>query len=567
MRFKSNRRWRGSSRSEGKPVKKIILLVGLGLIAFLCYKKYIGSQLKRANQHFAAKQFEKAEETFRKVSRLPFTKGRGEDGRGALDLLQGNTEQAKEHFRLVLEQKPPGFGGDPSLILAAFRKNGLYESGKIYRDFLINWKEPEELNSYHLEFAALSFGARNLKETRHHLKQVSAGLKTSAAYKSLEELLEHYEYDQETPVLLDRNGATILSFDLNEKKYKFKSPKLFAGWVEDDEAKILDELDENDRLNHIQTTLDLNLQKAAFQAMAGYEGTMVLLEPKTGGILAAYGSEGHHPLQMAFEPGSVIKLLTYGTYLQEGRETTKFAPQVYPSFLKIGGRIFYDWVEQGKLETVEEGMAVSCNLMFAQMGIDVGWPILSRNMKRLFDGKPYKGYLGNAFFGRIAKEPENAWELGRTSIGLDFLETTVLGLALIPSAVANRGVVARPRLIQSFRTYEGTVYKDGPASESSELWSGQVPEKLRVSMERSLLSDRGTARRAKVGFVNAAMKTGTAGERPFDSVMVGLFPVENPKVAFSFFLHRGGKCEINGGKVAKRLQEQIRALAPEYLEK
>ena len=84
-------------------------------------------------------------------------------------------------------------------------------------------------------------------------------------------------------------------------------------------------------------------------------------------------------------------------------------------------------------------------------------------------------------------------------------------------------------------------------------------------MAASLTDKRGTARRSKVDFVESAMKTGTSGDRPFNSVMIGLFPAENPKVAFSLFLHNGGKCEYNGAVVARRLQESVRELAPEYL--
>ena len=310
----------------------------------------------------------------------------------------------------------------------------------------------------------------------------------------------------------------------------------------------------------------MNLQKAAQGAMDGYQGTLVMTNPSNGQILAAYGTEGHNPLSASFEPGSVIKVLTYGTWLAEDGDKAKYAPKTWPGNLTIGGKIFYDWTTQGRLETIDQGMAVSCNLMFAQMGNDLGWSRLQSSFVRYFDNKELEGLLLPASHGHLVREPENAWELGRAAIGLDFWATSCLGLVQIPAAVANGGKLVDHQMILRYANVEGRTYRELDAPEVREMMSADQADELLNSMVASIDFSRGTARRAEVPFVKAAMKTGTAGERPFNSIMIGLFPREAPKVAFALYLDKGGKCEINGARVAKRLQEQIKALAPEYLE-
>ncbi len=554
----------GYSQKKRFGVRTLILVLIVLIIGFFIYNKYIDINLNKANTFLARNNPGKAETYFSRVARFPFSKGRGEDGLGVLDLLRGNNEAAKAHFKVVLEHKPRGFGGHPQLVFDMFIERGSYENARIYRDFLRNWKSADNLSAYALDFAATSLGVRELSEAREFLDGIQDDLKESERFRNLSNLLEEYEEAGTIPVLVDRRGTPILAYHIESGREAFKSPKLFEGW-EDRERDFLVP-DKADRLNRIHTTLDLNLQKSAYQAMRGYKGAMLLSDPSTGEILAAYGTSGHPPLSTSFEPGSVIKILTYATYLSEGGEVSNFAPKTYPGNMSIGGRIFYDWTTHGFLESVNEGMAVSCNLMFAQMGNDLGWSKLNRGFRRLYDGKPQPGYLGDATFGKLIAEPEGAWELGRAAIGLDFLNTTVLGLVLIPSAVANGGKLVKPSLILQYANIEGHIYKQSPKPPEEDLFSKHIADELREAMASSVTIKKGTARRARVDFVQTALKTGTAGERPFDSIVIGFFPVEQPKVALAFYLDKGGKCEINGARVVKRLMEQVKALAPEYLE-
>jgi len=562
--FKRKRYGYGNSREKKFSARLLVLALILLLAAYLGYRKYISMNLAVANTAVQTHDLEKADTYFSRVAGLPFSSGKGEDGLGVVDLLRNNPEGAKAHFAKVLAHKPGRMGCDPQIMFQAFFGQGRYADAATYRDFLSNWKSSDDLKPYALDFAAIALAGYDLDSARTHLDAAPPEQKQESRFSKLNQVVKDYESEGFAPVLLDRNGSPYLIYDLKNARYEFKSPKLFQGWSNEN-GPILKGLTETRKMSRIHSSIDVNLQKAAHQAMSGYNGTMILADPSTGDILAAYGTEGYSPFTVAFEPGSVMKVLTYGVFLNEEGDTTAYAPKNYPGNMEIGGKIFYDWTTQGQLNSINEGMAVSCNLMFAQMGNDLGWSNLNRGIQRLFDGKSLPGYLGDAQYGKLVKDPENAWELGRASIGLDYWETTVLGLVQIPLAIANKGKLAPPRLLLQYTDVEGRVFDDQTSVETRDLFSQAVSDELLQSMEASVYFEKGTARRAMTPFVKTAMKTGTAGDRPFDSVMIGLFPMEAPKVAFAFFLHKGGKCEINGGRVAKGLQEQIKALAPEYL--
>ena len=552
---------------ESKPRRRLVLMIGIALLAgVLAYYKYIDMTLSKANKKLAENDWDRAEAYFGKVASLPFSGAKGQDGLGALDLLRGDLESAKVHFKRVLERKPSDWSGDPAVILRVFLDHGAYESGRIYADFIKNWKTAEKLGDQALDLAALFLGARDLVEARAFLDRVTPSARADERFGKLETLLADYERDGRIPVMLDRNGEALLFFHTDSSEYRFENERLFSGWADGGADALFSGVEPADRLNRLKTTLDLRLQKAAFQAMKGYRGTMIMLDPSSGDLLAAFATEGLHPFQSAFEPGSVIKLLTFGFFLEEGGDLAPYAPAKYTAGRKFGGRVLRDWTVQGQLNSVDEGMAVSCNIMFAQMGVDLGWPKLGQGLKTLFDGSVDPGMVGAATSGKLLREPETVWEVGRASVGLDFLQTTVYGLIQIPAAVANRGNLMKPRLYSEFLTVEDRVYKQRAAESPRRLFSETGAAKLAQSMKAALYFERGTARRARVDFLEAGMKTGTAGERPFDSIMVGILPLSDPKLVFAFYLDKGGKCEVNGARVAKHLQEQIKALAPAYLE-
>ena len=553
-------------QSESKIGKKLVLFLVLVAALALGYFQFIKMYESQARAAVAATSFDVARQKFERIASLPFNKGRGEHGLGIIALLTGDTTAAETHFAKVLTQKPINLGSTPSMTFWLLFENGRYRDAAIYRDFLQKWVPEGALKNLSLDFATISLAMRQPDQADAWLKKASPKAQKDPRYSKLTKMHREMVDNQEAPILLDRNGKPILVWQLDNQAYAFTSERLFAGW-NSNKGPIIDNLDEAELFHQINTTLDLNLQKAAFQAMKGYQGTLIIANPTDGEILAAYGTADHPPFSTTFEPGSVIKVVTYGAFLEHDGDTSPYAPKNYPGNMEIGGKIFYDWTTQGRLETVNQGMAVSCNLMFAQMGNALGWSRWNRGVKKYFDGEHRDGLIAPAIMGNLVAEPDGAYELGRAAIGLDFLETSVLGLVQIPMAIGNNGKLAAPRLIKNHVNIEGQVCKVIPQMRTKEIYTSAIASELMGSLVESVTFQNGTARRAGVDFVETGMKTGTAGERPFDSIMIGLAPAPQANLAFALYLDKGGKCEINGAKVAKSLLEQIRALAPEYLER
>jgi len=568
MGFKYRGKLGRSSGSGTKWRRILVFAVIIALLAFLGLNYYINRNLTKANQFLIEGDLEGATDRFLAVTHIPFSRGIGHDGLGGIALLQNDDETAKREFQITLQKRPSRFGVDPEVLINRLIEDGMYLQGKMYRDFLMDWKPSEQLEPYYLDFVLLALGARELAEARKLLSNAPPTVKVQEAFGSLQSMANRYEQEGELPVVISRRDEPIVVYNLERSSNEFAVPQLFKGWPDPDQSTVgnlLGSLQPRDRYNLIRTTIDLDLQRCAHQAMRNFKGTMVIVDTRKGEILAAYGTPGNDPFMRSFEPGSVIKLLTYAYFLQYNGDASDYAPKTYPSSVNIDGRLFYDWKPHGRVETIEQGMAVSCNLMFAQMGIDTGWSKLRGGFGKFFDGKTRPNFFTPAKYGSILAPPETDYELGRLAIGLDHISATSLGLAQMAATIANKGVMQPPYLISEFINLRGTVYRKNEPGEPRKYMKDTVADEILKTMNAAVNFPEGTARRAKVKDIDCAMKTGTAGERPFDAIIVGVLPASHPRLAFGFALLGGGKAEFNGAQVAAELQRQIKVLAPRYL--
>ena len=550
-----------------KPLRFAVILILLSLAGFFAHGKFIDYTLVQANRALSEHRDDDAKRLFARSAGFPFSKAAGEDGLGALALLDGDEALASRHFQNVLMKNPSGFGANPKLVMDRFIGQGIYQRGQTYRDFLLSWKPEDQLRDLYLDFATLALGTRELAEARRMLSNVDIVQKAGVAYVDLQTIADDFEQTGEVPVVLDSRLRPVVVFDLERSEHLYAVPRLFAGWpaAGTNPGQLLGGLDRRDQLNRVVTTLDLDVQRCAYQAMKGFEGAMVLLDPRDGDVLAAYGSTGIDPFSTVFEPGSVVKLITFGYYLQGGGRSDGFVPKRYPASEQIAGRIFYDWTQHGQIETIDEAMAVSCNLIFAHMGIEMGWPKLKPGLRRFFDNKSKAFFFSAAKYGSLKVDPQDDYQLGRAAIGLDHTEATALGLAVIPATIANGGVMPNLRLITSVINLRNEPIRENELGKGRKVFQTNVVDALNSSMRAALSDPRGTARNVSSPITIAA-KTGTAGERPYDAIMVGYAPADDPQIAFGFVLAGGGKAEINGAKVTTELMRQLAVQAPKYLE-
>ena len=305
----------------------------------------------------------------------------------------------------------------------------------------------------------------------------------------------------------------------------------------------------------VETTLDPFVQHAALQAIGKYRGAIVAIDPRTNELLAIVSDA-----QKQYEPGSVIKVLTGLNALSSGVEMT--FPYVCKGELTIDGRRFGDWVPtgHGTLNSIDDALAVSCNIFFADVGLRLGRDRLQHFMKAAgFDGQTNDG-VRQVPLGKLLDPPSDNFETASFAIGLKHESINAVHLAMLAATMANRGVLSAPRLLRARRSLLGDVIAVPPAQAHVQLGSPAAAETMIRAMQAVVTDPRGTGHRALVPGLTIAMKTGTAGERTsgLEALILAFAPAEQPKIAFGVIAEDAGPAEIAGAKIAHDFLEAIR---------
>jgi penicillin-binding protein 2 len=343
----------------------------------------------------------------------------------------------------------------------------------------------------------------------------------------------------------------------------------------------------------VRLTLDVRLQRALMEALGDEVGAGVFLDPWTGEVLALASSPAYDPNVFAshvtpaiwqslvhdprrplqdravgsfYAPGSTFKVLMSVAGLESGA--------ISPStILHCGGAItmygrpFLCWKKGGHgAVDVHRALVQSCNVFFYQVGRAAGIETIARYADMFNIGRPTGIDLPGEASGvlpspewkmRTRGEPWYAGETISVSIGQGILGATPVQLAVLMSGVAT-GQLPHPHLMRT----------DRPAE----------PRPLAVSagtfaVVRSALQDvveEGTGRRASLGLISVAGKTGTAqvykksagidaDKLPKDerdhAWFAGYAPADRPEIAFAVIVEHGGHGGTTAAPIVKKVLE------------
>jgi penicillin-binding protein 2 len=344
------------------------------------------------------------------------------------------------------------------------------------------------------------------------------------------------------------------------------------------------------------TTVDRRVQDAAERAMEGHAGSVVVMDPRTGDVLAMVSTPAYeidrftgfidraawakvvqdpgYPLlnraiQSQYAPGSVFKIVVAAAGLQEG--TLAPADRVHcEGQFHLGAWTFKDWKEGGHgTVDLHRAIAQSCNVFFYQAGFRVGASAIAQYAGVFGFGRPTeidfqgekRGLIPEPTLDRRGRKVWHGGDTVNMSIGQGALLVTPMQVARFMAAVANGGVLWKPRLVQRVeRPDRGTVWSDpGRVTGHVEL-SPMVWAFLRQALW-SVVNDGGTGAAARIPGLDVAGKTGTAqmianskAERGEDHAWFASFaPVKDPEVVVVVLVERGGK----GGQVAAPIAKKI----------
>jgi hypothetical protein len=291
------------------------------------------------------------------------------------------------------------------------------------------------------------------------------------------------------------------------------------------------------RAGGLRLTVDLDLARLALDALGRWRGTIVLVEPRTGAVLAAVSDprtrarEGAAAFTQRREPASISKVVTAAAAYRSGIDVdAAIGRMTCKGVERFGGKPLWCSWKAGVLGGLDHALAISCNTSFARVGVRIGKERLAAELRRWgFDAEP-PALLGAA--GRIHSPPRNERELADLSIGLTVSDITPLHAALLATVVANGGTMPEPRVVAGVSGPVGLADRVAVLAPAREVIGPRTVRPLLRAMRAVALYGTGTGV-APRGFP-IAMKTGTAAEyrKGYHVNYIGIAPTPDSTVAF-----------------------------------
>lgn len=332
---------------------------------------------------------------------------------------------------------------------------------------------------------------------------------------------------------------------------------------------------------NVTLTLDIELQKAAEEALGERPGAIVALDPNDGGVLAMASrptfdpnifsgnitSEAWKKLQgkdnpfvnralRVFPPASTFKIVTATAGMESGKYPPDTVLNTY-AYLNVSGVRFGEWNRAGFGRLGYVGaLAWSSNTFFGQVGQGIGGETLIDWARRFGFGQKTTLELPEETAGLIADEEwkqerfNTSWSDGDTvnmSIGQGFTLATPLQVAVMFAVPANGGDRVNPHLLQS--EGDGGQWKVPMDLQDSTIST------LRQGLRQVVTNGTGTVLNGST-LPSAAGKSGTAEAPPGENHawFGGYAPNDNPEiVVVAFAEHSGG----GGGSVAGPMVKEV----------
>ena len=286
----------------------------------------------------------------------------------------------------------------------------------------------------------------------------------------------------------------------------------------------------------LDLTLDLEISRAALRSLDRFRGSIVVVDPRSGEILAAvsdaytFALGGSPALEQMREPASIAKLLTVTAALRAGVDPDHYlADRVCRGQEFYDGEVLYCPSIAGRLRGLDKALAVSCNVAFASLGVEkIGRQKLLEEYRRFgFDRQ-----LGLFPSGHVLTPDGNARQLADLAIGLEATEITPLHAAMLAAVIANDGKFVEPRLVRATDGRLGLHHRPLPPAREKRVLEPQYLPMLRRAM--TAVVERGTAHRVMTPGFPVAMKTGTASDPSGDFHVnyIGYGPLGDNRLAF-----------------------------------
>ncbi len=326
--------------------------------------------------------------------------------------------------------------------------------------------------------------------------------------------------------------------------------------------------------NRIVTTIDMELQNAAWEALSGYQGTIGVMELSSGKILAMASSPGYDPNEISsvweslnqsenapllnrftgglYPPGSTFKLVTTLAYLKE-HVPSEFQ-YVCTGTARVNNTTVHCYKEKAHgTQTLEEAFANSCNTAYAVMGEQISVETYRKTAEELGFEVQLDGTLKYKKSAFPLTEASSAATRVQTSFGQGETLMTPFHNLLLAASIAGKGTVKLPYLVEKVETQDGEL----------KTWYGTYGEIAFMTEENSAVLDSLMKAASVEKFaglsekgIKVAGKTGSAEyskEKPAHAWYIGYAPADDPQIAFCVLLESCGTGSVHAVPAAEKL--------------
>lgn len=331
--------------------------------------------------------------------------------------------------------------------------------------------------------------------------------------------------------------------------------------------KDLGEYKEAQSGHDIKLSLDMRIQylayrelKAAVETHRARSGSVVILDVKSGDILAMANQPSYNPNNRAtidvshlrnraitdvFEPGSTMKLATIAAALESKKYNLNTELDTSPGFIRLGGKSIRDHRNYGVL-SLKDIIAKSSNVGASRIALNLtGGVVWDMFYKLGFGQGTGIGFPGESI-GRLPDS--SSWqpiEVATMSYGYG-MNVNALQLAQAFMIYGNGGMKYPLSL----------VLREG-LPQGERVFSADISDNLKIAM-KAVVSKGGTGTRAQLPLYDVGGKSGTVHtvgkngyeQSQYKAIFAGVAPADNPEIAMVVIIDAPAGAEYYGGEVA-----------------
>lgn len=324
---------------------------------------------------------------------------------------------------------------------------------------------------------------------------------------------------------------------------------------------------------------------AVIQKVHAPAGSVIVQDPNTGAILALANWPKYNPnsatsvptearmnraVSAIYEPGSTFKLVTLAAAFDQNLIRPEEVFNCENGSIVVAGHRIHDHKKYGEL-TVAEILANSSDVGAIKIALKLGPPRFNDYIHAFGFGSPTGVDLPGESRGLVQRlDHWGSFSIGSISMGQE-VGVTPLQMINAVSAVANGGLLYKPRVVEEMRRGDHVLPLEGPSApaEPRRVIRPETAATMRRLMEGVILN--GTGKSARLDGWTAGGKTGTAqkidpatGRYSRTKVIAsftGFAPINNPAVTILVSIDSPEGWPHDGAAVSapvfKRIAEQV----------